>query len=162
MGAATSDGATATMKGCLLASGLPPPAQPSLPQSYPGYGSSGSGPRLPSPSEIPTAICGPCLRNTVYDPIPQTRERAQRAAPTSSETVREPRCPTLTQGLCCEATQRSLHFETLQEVPTGAPGRSIIAHQTITSEPHRYFQPRYVRRHSHVPSNRILTVLVSC
>lgn len=30
--------------------------------------------------------------------------------------------------LCCEATQRNLHFKTLQEVAVVAPGKSVITH----------------------------------
>lgn len=39
-----------------------------------------------------------------------------------------PLSPRLMQGLCCEATQRHLHFQTLQEVATGAPGKRLIVH----------------------------------
>lgn len=66
-------------------------------------------------------------------------------------------------GLCCEATQRNLHFKTLQEVATGAPGKSIIVHHKPLQVSHTGISsPGYGRRHSHIPSNRILISFVGC
>lgn len=69
----------------------------------------------------------------------------------------------LVQGLCCEVSQRSLHFKTLQEGAAVATGKRIIVyHQTMTNKPQAF--PAWIsgRRDS---SNRILhhlCQLLSC
>lgn len=54
------------------------------------------------------------------------------------------------QGLCCEVSQRSLHFRTLQEGAAVATGKRIIVHQqTMTNKPHRHFQLGLVGGETH-------------
>lgn len=76
-------------------------------------------------------------------------------------------CPTvpdasldLLQGLCCEVSERNLHFKTLQEDAVMATGKSTIEHhQTITNKPHRYFQRGLVGGDTH--QTEFLTAFVS-
>ena len=56
----------------------------------------------------------------------------------------------LTQGLCCEVSQRNLDLKTLQEDATVATGKNIIMHhQTMTNKPHRPFQLGLVGGETH-------------